>query len=75
MLVSSPDPTLEEGKGSDELRLNVRFLFYGVHCRPGATSTAGTAMDVPLFVHKELATYFNRELEFILAATLLPPVE
>ena len=30
-LVSSPYPTLEEGKGSGELWPNLQFLHYGVH--------------------------------------------
>ena len=33
LLVSSPDPTLEEGRGSGELGLNLRFSFYGARCK------------------------------------------
>ena len=34
MLVLSPDPTLEEGKGSGQLWPSFRFSFYGT-CRQG----------------------------------------
>ena len=30
-IVSFPDPTLKEGKGSGELWLNLQFSFYGTH--------------------------------------------
>ena len=61
-VVSSPDPTLKEGKGSCELWLNSQFSLYGAH-RQGHANL-GSNWSLWLYLH-EIATGVKQILNLI----------
>ena len=52
VLVSSPDPTLKEGRGSGELGLDLRFLFYGArHKAMQSLNLIGLCLAMAVCMH------------------------